>query len=90
MTLTRKHYVAIADIVKEHRDYLEWLGENRSMPPAKDDEREFYPTTIPKVIKMRKKDACALAKDMARYFAEDNPNFDYDRFLKATNCWVDN
>jgi len=37
-------------------------------------------------VKERREEVCNVAEDLAHYFADDNSNFDFDRFSKATGC----
>ena len=60
--ITRKHYNAIAEIIKD----ASWLV-NKGPHTAKDVGVDPYD----------------LIHNLADYFLEDNPNFNYDKWLEA-------
>lgn len=63
--MTREHFQAIADIIKDARYSVSIYSAD-----------EVQPTTAAIIQR--------IAYDLADFFAGDNPNFDRDRFFRAT------
>ena len=95
MALSRKHYNAIAALFRSRTDRLDESLE--SIKKAADDNLDFptgwqgrFPGDPEQAdldqVRFKRLELCDMATDMANYFEQDNPNFDYDRFMKATEC----
>lgn len=68
MTLSRKHYQAVADIFRA-------VNEDNDNLPAHGCDPQF--------TNGRREATDALLDCLSAYFRSDNPNFDPDRFRKA-------
>ena len=70
MSLSRKNYEAVAEIVADQSAYFADLSE--------------HPANVDLVIGGQRATS-EIATALASYFAADNPNFDRARFLAACN-----